>query len=309
MLLASVVIPTHNQQHILEYCLQILFNQTASPDTYELVIVDDGSNDGTSEMVQKLQEKAPCPLIYNWHPNIGRSLNRNTGALMAHGKYLIFLDGDMLVRREFVSAHLSAHTKPGLIAHGPVVYTEELKDPDNGQKKVYDFSRAFFATGNVSLEREQFIASGMFDADFIEYGWEDLELGERLRKMGLQTVRCPEAWSYHLQKRLTYEGIPGLIAKEKERGHMGVLFYRKNPSIAVQLMTLISPIYFAYDRILTICHWPEKPGTLKLLQHLDRPGTRFFFRLLVEIVKSHAYADGLREALAREGKSENSNPG
>lgn len=141
----------------------------------------------------------------------------------------------------------------------------------------------------------------MFDPDFTEYGWEDLELGERLRKMGLHTVKCPEAWSYHLQKRLTFEGIPSLIAKEKERGHMGVLFYRKNPSRAVQLMTLISPVYFAYDRMLTPGHWPEKPGTLKLLRHLDRPGARFLFRLLMEIVKSHAYAEGLREALSRKG--------
>lgn len=299
MLSASVVIPTHNQRHILEYCLKILFDQTASPDTYELVIVDDGSNDGTSEMIQELRKKSPCQLIYKWHLNTGRSYTRNTGALLAHGKYLIFLDGDMLVRREFVAAHLAAHRRPGLIAHGPVVNTEELKDPNDGPKRVYDFSRAFFATGNVSLERETFIASGMFDTDFTEYGWEDLELGERLRKMGLQTVKSPGAWSYHLQKRLTYEGIPGLIAKEKERGHMGVLFYRKNPCRAVRMMTLISPVYFAYDRLLTLGHWPEKPGAFKLLRRLDRPGTRFLFRLLAEIVKSHAYADGLREALAR----------
>lgn len=123
MLSASVVIPTHNQQHILKRCLEILFAQTAPPDTYELVIVDDGSSDGTSEMVQNLREKAPCQLIYNWHTNTGRSLNRNTGALLSRGKYLIFLDGDMLVRREFVASHLAAHRRPGLIAHGPVVNT------------------------------------------------------------------------------------------------------------------------------------------------------------------------------------------
>ncbi|MCL6592020.1 MAG: hypothetical protein K6U80_18990, partial [Firmicutes bacterium] len=52
-----------------------------------------------------------------------------------------------------------------------------------------------------------------------------------------------------------------------------------------------------YDRLLTLFHWPERPAALKLLKWLDRPGARFFFLLLAAIVKSHAYADGLREAL------------
>ncbi|MCL6591434.1 MAG: glycosyltransferase, partial [Firmicutes bacterium] len=270
-LLASVVIPTYNQKDLLKICLRSLFAQTASPDIYELIVIDDGSTDGTDAVVAGLAKEAPCKFTCVKQENLGRSRTRNNGALRASGKYLIFLDGDMIVRASFVAAHLAAHTRPGLIVHGPVINTPKIADPSVGPKKVCDFSRAFFATGNVSIEREKFLAAGMFDEDFVEYGWEDLELGERLRKMGLKTAKSPEAYSYHYTPRFTCQSIPRMIAKEKERGHTAVLFYRKNPSLEVRIMTLITPIYFAYDRLLTLFHWPERPAALKLLKWLDRP--------------------------------------
>ena len=56
----SVVIPTYNSHAILPYCLRSLFNQTASPDTYELVVIDDGSTDPTPEVVRQLSPPV-CP--------------------------------------------------------------------------------------------------------------------------------------------------------------------------------------------------------------------------------------------------------
>ena len=294
---ASVVVPTYNRCDILTRCLESLFEQTAASSSYEIIVVDDGSTDGTPEMVKGMAEKAPCELIYIRQNNSGRSRARNTGVLAAHGAYIIFLDGDMVVKRTFVAAHLAAHRKSGLVANGPVVNTPTIVDPNTGPPKVHDLSRAFFATGNVSVEREKIIAAGLFDEDFVEYGWEDLELGERLRHMGLRAVKSPAACSFHLQPRLTFTGIPSLIAKEKERGHMAVLFYQKNPSPSVKMMTLLSPAYFAFDRIITLFHWPERPGTHKLLKRIGGSGRNILFQFLVAIIKSHAYADGIRERL------------
>jgi len=295
----SVIVPTYNQSRILESCLRSLFNQSAPPSIYELVVIDDGSTDETPAVIKRLAPEATCELVYCRQENSGRSRTRNTGALKARGEYVIFLDGDMTVRREFVAAHLQAHSKPGLIVHGAVVNTCRIADPNCGPATVRDFSRAFFATGNVSIERTKFIESGMFDADFVEYGWEDLELGERLRRMGLKAVKSPTAWSYHLQPRITCQNIPRLLAKEKERARMAILFYHKQPTLAVQMMTLISPVYFGWDRLWTLFHWPERPAAFKLMQWLEAHRLHFAFEFLLAIIKSHAYADGLREALAR----------
>ncbi len=293
----SVVVPTYNQSGIIEYCLHSLFTQTADPESFEIVVVDDGSTDNTPALVKRLAPEAPCELVYLRQPNSGRSKTRNNGAMKARGEYIIFLDGDMTVRREFVAAHLKAHSRQGLIVHGTVVNTPQISDPNAGPATMPNFSRAFFATGNVSIERAKFIESGMFDEDFVEYGWEDLELGERLRHMGLKAVKSTTAWSYHLCPKVTCQSIPRLIGKEKERARMALLFYRKNPSFPVRLMTLISPVYFGWDRLWSLFHWPNRPATMKLMQWLETKQWRFAFNFLLTFIQSHAYAEGLREAM------------
>lgn len=305
MLQASVVVPTYNSGEMIIHCLRSLLNQTAAPSSYEIVVVDDGSTDETPEIIKGFSQEAPCLLKYIRQENAGRARARNAGILAARGRIIIFLDSDMIVRREFVAAHLSAHNRQGLIVHGPVINTSKLTDPNAKPKNVYDLSRAFFATGNVSVERTNLMAAGLFDEDFVEYGWEDLELGERLRRLGLKKVKQPSAWSYHIQPPLTSERVPGILKKEKERGHTAVLFYRKNPSFSVRMMTLISPVFFAWDRLLTPFHWPERAATFKLLQCLERSGLKFLFGLALAIMRNHAYADGLREALTESEKITN----
>jgi glycosyltransferase involved in cell wall biosynthesis len=294
----SVVIPTYNSHAILPHCLRSLFNQTASPDTYELVVIDDGSTDPTPEVIRNLTKEAPCHLRYVQLEHSGRSRARNTGVLAAKAEIIIFLDSDMIVRREFVDSHLAAHTHSGLVVNGPVINTPEPADPNKKAKRVNDFSRAFFATGNVSVERLKLITAGLFDEQFVEYGWEDLELGYRLRKIGLKRKKCLSAWSYHVQAPVTLKEIPAILRKEKERGHTGVMFYRKHPSFSVKMVTLITPIFFAWVKFLTPFRWPERPGTTRLLAFFEKYRFTFAFNLLLSIMRSYTYVQGLKEALS-----------
>lgn len=298
--LASVVIPTYNRREYLLRCLRSLFAQTVDPSLYEIVIIDDGSTDGTREAVEEIKDEAPCPLIYIWQENSGRARARNEGIRAARGRYIIFLDSDMIAGRGFVSAHLAGHAVPNRIVHGMVIAADDLDATPERPAKISDISRAFFATGNTSIEREKLIAAGLFDEDFQEYGWEDLELGGRLRRLGLRSVKSPEAVSYHLQDRLTSAGIGSMIQKEKERGHTAVLFYRKNPSLRVRLMTNLTPVAFILDRLLlSPFRWIERPWIMKLLEKLESKGHRRLFLFLAFLLRNHAYVEGLREGLAK----------
>lgn len=294
---ASVVIPTYNRREFLRRCLRSLCVQTAPGSAYEIVVVDDGSTDGTGELVAELTAEAPCRLTYRHQPNSGRARARNEGIRAAHGRLIIFLDSDMVVDREFIAAHLACHELPGRIAHGQVINTPDFDEPEREAPKLTDYSRAFFATGNVSLERAKLLEAGLFSAEFTEYGWEDLELGTRLRRLGLTAIRCPAARSWHYLPRLTFAQVPGIIRREKERGHMAVLYYRLHPEWRVKAATLLSPVFFALDRLLSPGNWPEWPATLRLLERLDRPATHRLFRALTALVRNHAYAEGLREGL------------
>lgn len=295
---ASVVIPTYNSGHLLPFCLRSLFNQTATPASYEIIVIDDGSTDHTREVVAGLCKQAPCPLRYIRLDRSGRSRARNTGVLAAKAPLIIFLDSDMIVRREFVQSHLLAHHQPGLIVNGPVITTEKPADPNQEAACVNDYSRAFFATGNTSVERDKLLTAGLFDENFIEYGWEDLELGYRLRQLGLKRIKSLSAWSYHVQTPITLAKIPAILQKEKERGHTAVFFYRKHPFFRVKMVTLITPVFFAWVKLLTPFRWPERPGTIKLLSFFEKKGGKFAFNLILSIMRSYAYVQGLKEALA-----------
>lgn len=296
---ASVVIPTYNRREFLRQALVSLFAQTAPGTAYEVVVVDDGSTDGTDALVAGLTPGAPCRVAYLRQPNSGRARARNAGIRAAGGRLILFLDSDMVVDESFIAAHLACHRVPGRIAHGQVVNTPDFTDPRQAHPKLTDYSRAFFATGNVSLERAALFKAGLFSEEFTEYGWEDLELGTRLRRLGLTAVRCPEARSWHYLPRLTFAQVPGIVQREHERGHMAVRYYRMHPEWRVKLATLLTPPFFALDRLLSLGRWPERPATLRLLARLDRPATHWLFRALVALVRNHAYAEGLREGLAR----------
>jgi glycosyltransferase involved in cell wall biosynthesis len=294
---ASVVIPTYNRREFLRKCLRSLCAQTAPQDAYELVVVDDGSTDGTGDLVAELQAQASCTLTYLYQPNSGRARARNAGITAARGRLIIFLDSDMVVDEGFISAHLVCHASPGRIVHGQVINTPDFDDPRQAPPKLSDYSRAFFATGNVSLERARLLEAGLFSEEFTEYGWEDLELGTRLRHLGLTAVRCPEARSWHYLPRLDFAQVAPIVQRERERGHMAVLYYRMRPEWRVKLATLLIPAFFGLDRLLSLGGWPERPGTMRLLARLDQPRTHRLFRALTALVRNHAYAEGLREAL------------
>ncbi|MGQ9778661.1 MAG: glycosyltransferase family 2 protein [Bacillota bacterium] len=297
--LVSVVVPTHNRREHLSRCLRSLLAQTVDPAVYEIVIVDDGSTDGTEELVEAFKAHAAPRLVYLWTEHAGRARARNEGIRAARGKYIIFLDSDMMVEPDFIAAHLAAHTEPNLVVHGAVIDIYDPEDPRRADR-LPTLSRAFFATGNVSIAREHLITAGLFDEDFVEYGWEDLELGDRLRRLGLKAVRCPQAVSYHYQEPLQTAGIPAMVRKEKERGHTAVLFYRKNPTLRVRLMTNLTPLAFALDRLfLSPFRWTERLGTMRLLERLEKTGRRRLFTFLAFLIRNHAYVEGLREGLAK----------
>src|SRR5882757_374883 len=91
----SVVLPTFQLRDRIGVTLRSLEEQTLNPDKFELVFVDDGSDDGTVEILESWQPALRHCVLRNLR-NRGRSVARNRGWLRANGKVIVFLDGDML---------------------------------------------------------------------------------------------------------------------------------------------------------------------------------------------------------------------
>jgi glycosyltransferase involved in cell wall biosynthesis len=245
----SVVIPTYNRRPILEKCLRALGHQQSSPlfSGYEVVVVDDGSIDGT---VDWLRGEAFAHVKLFCQDHQGASAARNLGVERAIGDTIVFIDSDLVVTDIFLKSHaealLQGQTELGsdaLFTYGRVINTANFDDPTSEPVKVTDFSAAYFATGNVAIARHWLIKAGLFDVGFQLYGWEDLELGVRLKKLGLRLIKCPAAVGYHWHPAFSLEQIPRLIDIEIQRGRMGVLFYQKHPTWEVRMMIQMTWIH------------------------------------------------------------------
>ncbi|MCG6135752.1 MAG: glycosyltransferase [Nostoc sp. LLA-1] len=249
----SVVIPTYNRQPILEKCLRALEVQELSASSpvneYEIVLVDDGSTDGTLDWLLAHKEEFPHVRWFE-QDHAGPAAARNLGVKQALGDTIIFIDSDLVVLPNFLQAHADAlmqgREKLGsretvlsadrFFTYGAVVNTCNFDHPTSEPYKITDFSAAFFATGNVAIAKHWLEKAGLFDTRFQLYGWEDLELGVRLKKLGLKLIKCPAAVGYHWHPPFNLEQIPRLIDQEIQRGRMGVLFYQKHPSWEVRMM-------------------------------------------------------------------------
>jgi GT2 family glycosyltransferase len=119
--------------------------------------------------------------------------------------------------------------------YGAVINTANFEAPTSEPYKLLDFSNAYFATTNVAIARHWLLEVGLFDLDFDLYGWEDLELGVRLKNQGIEMVKCPAAVGYHWHPAFSLDRIPRLIEQEIERGKMGVIFYQKHPTLDVKV--------------------------------------------------------------------------
>ena len=241
----SVVIPTYNRKPILEKCLNALEHQQFDSQlitAYEVVVVDDGSTDRTVEWLTDQAHAFPhVRLLQQDHQ--GPAAARNLGVGQAKGDTIIFIDSDLVVTERFLQAHAEALRQgeqdlgsDRLFTYGWVINTCNFDDPTSEPFKVTDYSRAYFATGNVAIARHWLIQAGLFDTRFQLYGWEDLELGVRLKQLGLKLIKCPAAVGYHWHPPFALDQIPKLIDKEIQRGRMGVLFYQKHPTWDVRLM-------------------------------------------------------------------------
>ncbi|MBD2104920.1 glycosyltransferase family 2 protein [Leptolyngbya sp. FACHB-261] len=238
----SVVIPTYNRLPILTKCLHALEQQQPAGQGYEVVVVDDGSTDGTVEFLQRNAERFTKVRLFQ-QDHAGPSAARNLGVEKAIGDVIIFIDSDLVVTPVFLSAHeRSLHQAWGsqgndrAFTYGRVINTANFDDPTAEPYKITDFSAAYFATGNVAIARHWLLKAGLFDTRFQLYGWEDLELGVRLKQRGLKLIKCPDAVGYHWHPPFNLKQIPHLIDREIQRGRMGVLFYQKHPTWEVRLM-------------------------------------------------------------------------
>ncbi|MDZ7673278.1 MAG: glycosyltransferase [Halanaerobiales bacterium] len=289
----SIIIVTKNRADILKKCLQVLNKQSIDNIVFEVIVVDDGSTDHIKKMIGNLYLDINLNYIYQNHN--GSASARNNGIKKAQGKYIIFIDDDIIVNEKFIKSHIEKQKQfDNVVVHGPVIYTNNIADSQTAKEKITDFSNAFFATGNVSIKKEHLIEAGLFDERFKEYGWEDLELGKRLKELNLKAIHADSAIGYHLEYKFSMQKLPEIIDREKQRGRTAVLYNEINSSFAVKLETLYIKPLFILEKIMNFGNWLESDTTKKLLNLFYKNNLKILQTLLLYLIKTHAYFNGMK---------------
>ncbi len=204
----SIIVSTYNRRKTVLRTVAMLLSQEYPLAEYEVIVVDDGSVDGTTEALRQLASRSRLRVIEQ--ENLGPSGARNAGAREASGELLIFVDDDMTCGPGLVRAHVAAHfEQKGIVGLGAILVAPE--HPPNlaaeyfgtGLGRVYlqhsdapgdPWPEGVWSFANTSIRREELMQAGGFDERFRMR--EDAELGVRLSAAGIQPRFVADAIAY-----------------------------------------------------------------------------------------------------------------
>lgn len=204
----SVVVPAYNGGSNLDMCLDAVERLLKPPD--ELIVVDDGSNDGSIE-----RAAARGVRILRTSGRQGPAEARNIGARAATGEIVFFLDADVCVHPDAVDRVVSALADPAVDA---IIgsYDEDPSSPDflsQYKNLMHCFvhqtgssEASTFWSGCGAIRRKVFLELSGFDANYARPAIEDIELGYRIREAGRRIVLDRELRARHL-KKWTFWGL------------------------------------------------------------------------------------------------------
>jgi len=222
----SLVITTYNWKEALELVLLSVLKQTILPD--EVIIADDGSRDDTKELINHFKSNTDLNIIHSWQTDDGfrASASRNKAITKSSGEYIILIDGDMILHKDFIKDHLSYATPNNFVQGNRILLTKKktedvllnktvnfsffesgLKNRKNRIK--FDLLTKIFSKNNKSLKgiktcnmaffKVDCISINGFNEDFVGWGREDSEFAVRLLNNNIlrKNIRF-SAIAYHI---------------------------------------------------------------------------------------------------------------
>jgi glycosyltransferase involved in cell wall biosynthesis len=238
-----VLLPTYKRLDTLQRTLQGLESQDVDNDLYEIVVIDDGSKDGTADFLQEFATGTENRFYAaSLAENGGPARARNAGLAVCRGRVILIIGDDIQPDPALLAKHLSFHrTHPdeGFSLLGHVDFPEEMQPngfmrwlEHGGRKYFFNYADLtsgqtatplFFYTCNVSVKASLLEKSGWFDESFRYASHEDLELGYRLADVGMQLVYDDTARGSHWHML----SVQGIARRVYLMGYSAVGFWQK----------------------------------------------------------------------------------
>lgn len=222
----SLIITTYNWKNALKLVLDSALNQNELAD--EIIIADDGSREDTKVLIDTYIKDYSIPIIHSWQEDDGfrASKSRNMAIAKASFEYIILIDGDMILHKNFVKNHKQHAKKEYFLQGGRVLlgnsFTKQLfktknieipflaKDIRNRKNTIYSNLLAYLfsyksrklsgvKTCNMSFYKTDCLDINGFNEDFIGWGREDSEFVVRLFNNNIKRKNIKfNAIAYHI---------------------------------------------------------------------------------------------------------------
>ncbi|MBM4329738.1 MAG: glycosyltransferase [Deltaproteobacteria bacterium] len=247
----SVIIPTFNRADLLEQSLRSLVKQSLPGQHYEVIVIDDGSQDHTREICNKMQRA--LPLRYCYQENSGIAAAKNLGIFLSRAPILFFFDDDDVADEELLREHLKTHREhpqENIAVLGYTTWLPTLKISrvmhfvtDIGHflfsyshlKDGQQLDFTYFWGGRSSCKRSLLVKHGVFRQQF-RFGSEDIELGYRLSRFGLRVIFNRNAIS-HMIRPITYDEF---CRRCEKQGRSQYVFSQIHSDPAIQKYCMVA---------------------------------------------------------------------
>jgi len=237
-MIATIQLCTYKRPHLIGRVLEACFDQDVPGADYEVVLVNDGSPDDTVRVVEAMRSRARCAFTFITQENAGLARARNAGLGAVRGDIVIFIDDDVIPMPNFVREHIRSHAEhPRSVVRGAVINTKDVDALPPPMYSLANYSGNFFWTTNVSVPKKDLDAVGWFDESFTEYGWEDIDLGMRLRKARLRGVFNKAALAFHVKPPPDASAASAMVRQACAQARTAVRLSEKHPHWRVALAT------------------------------------------------------------------------
>lgn len=301
----SVVIPTVNREKILRRVIEGLIKQTYPADRFEVVIVDDNSTDGTQDTVKELRQiHNNIRYIKQLPGKKGPAAANNLGIKNAAGDFIFFINDDVIPDMHMLEEHMKYHNKyQNITVQGKVINTsslDELGKRHDGYSGGYGkLSFGYFTTWNCSIRKELLIKAGMFDEDFINLCWEDVELGLRLRKLGIRQKYNGKAFGYHYRSEFSMKQLGRVREKSINMGKNAMIYYKKHPNLEVKISTQSFWLPYTLHGIIKFAIYiAGKERLVDWLNSLEKKGRKRLLGFFIDLSGWYWYITGVKAVKA-----------
>ena len=251
----SVVIPTYRRPVLLARCLRAVFGQRffrTGMESVEAIVVDDGRDDATRDMVAALQREVPERMVLRYlraETGRGPAAARNAGWRAAQAPLVAFTDDDTIPEPGWLSAGVAAMAAAPSwnAAAGAVRVPPSATPPTDHERMTHGLETAEFVTANAFVRTRALRAVQGFDERFLRAWREDADLQFRLLPLG-PVGRVNDAVVIHPVREERW----GVCLRQQRNTFFDALLYKKHPTLYRERIRPVPPWDYYVIVLLTL---------------------------------------------------------